>query len=120
MIVIKRIWNLFGDIKVSFLLLMAASATLFAGSLCAGKHYSLFNELNRLRVQDWIADHITLEPELVWWVPLLFIIMGCLGANIFICACNRVSALIGQRKSDPGIRFVHLLTPSLSSTFCFS
>ncbi len=110
---IKRIWNILGDIKVSFALFMAASATLFTGSLYAGKYYSLFNELNHLRVQDWLADHIALQPELVWWIPLLFIIMGCLGVNIFICACNRVTVLIRQRKIDPEIRFFHLLTPSL-------
>ncbi|MBN1830705.1 MAG: hypothetical protein JW896_01180 [Deltaproteobacteria bacterium] len=110
---IRRIWNILGDIKVSFALLMAASATLFTGSLYAGDHYSLFNELNHLRIQDWVADHITLQPERVWWIPLLFIIMGCLGANIFMFACNRVAALVRQRKLDPNIRFFHLLTPSL-------
>ena len=92
---------------------MVASATLFTGSLYAGNHYSLFNELNRLRVQDWFAGHVTLHLELIWWVPVLFIIMGCLGANIFICACNRVAALIGQHKSNPLILFFHLLTPSV-------
>jgi len=111
--VIKRIWNILGDIKISFVLLMAASATLFTGSLYAGNHYSLFNELNRLRVQDWVADHITLQPEMVWWIPVLFIIMACLGANTFICACNRVAALIGPRKSGSGFHFFHLLTPSI-------
>jgi hypothetical protein len=110
---IKRIWNILGDIKISFVLLMAASATLFTGSLYAGNHYSLFNELNRLRVQNWFADHVLLQPELVWWVPLLFIIMGCLGVNIFICTCNRVSALFNQRKSNPRILFFYLLIPSI-------
>jgi hypothetical protein len=111
--VIKKIWNVWGDIKISFVLLMAASTILFVGSLYAGNHYSLFNELNRLRVQDWFADHMISQPELVWWIPVLFIIMGCLGVNVFICACNRVTALIGQHKSDLGMHFFHSLIPSI-------
>jgi hypothetical protein len=111
--VVKKIWNILGDIKISFVLLMAASATLFTGSLYAGNHYSLFNELNRVRVQDWLADYFGPQSELVWWIPVLFIIMGCLGVNIFICACNRITALIGQRKSGSGHHFFHLLTPSI-------
>lgn len=102
-----------GDIRISFVLLMAASATLFTGSIYAGRHFSLFRELNRLRVQDWLAVHMRSQPELVWWIPVLFVIMGALGLNTVICASNRVARLI-QRRSVllPG-KFFYLLTPSL-------
>lgn len=102
-----------GDIRISVVLLMAASATLFTGSIYAGRHFSLFRELNRLRIQDWLAVHMRSQPELVWWIPVLFVLMGALGLNTVICACHRVSRLIPQRSSLPRGKFFYLLTPSL-------
>ncbi len=102
-----------GDIKISFVLLMAASTTLFIGSNYAGAHFSLFREMNRLSVPDWLAVHLKAEPELTWWVPVLFFIMGALGLNTLICIGNRVTRLISQRKTlQPG-SFFHLLIPSI-------
>jgi hypothetical protein len=111
--VVKRIWDLLGDIRISFVLLMIASATLFTGSIYAGGHFSLFGEMNRLRVQDWLAVHIKAQPELSWWIPMLFVIMGALGLNTFICASSRIARLIPQRRAlSPG-KFFFLLIPSL-------
>jgi hypothetical protein len=111
--VVQKIWNIIGDIKISFVLLMAASATLFTGSIYAGGHFSLFRELNRLRVQDWLAVHMKAQPELAWWIPVLFVIMGALGLNTFICASNRVARLIPQRYALSSRKFFYLLVPSL-------
>ena len=110
---VKKIWNILGDIRISFVLLLAASATLFTGSIYAGNHFSLFREMNRLRVQDWLAVHWASHPELVWWIPLLFVIMGVLGLNTFICATNRVARLISQRATLAPWHFFYLLIPSL-------
>ena len=110
---VKKIWQISGDIKVSFFLLMSASATLFIGSVYADRHFSLFRELNRVRVQDWLSLHMDSKPELVWWIPVLFIIMGFLGVNTFICAFDRVSRLLPQRKLMPGKNFFYLITPSI-------
>ncbi len=110
---VKKIWDMLGDIRISVVLLMAASATLFIGSIYAGRHFSLFRELNRLRVQDWLAVHIRSQPELVWWIPVLFVLMGALGLNTVICASNRVARLIHRRNTIPPGKFFYLLTPSL-------
>ena len=53
------------------------------------------------------------RPEVVWWIPLLFLIMGMLGVNTFICATDRVCRLIGQRRGMPPGRLLYLLIPSL-------
>jgi len=54
----KSIWTAIGDIRVAFVLLIAASATLFTGALYAGSNFSLFHELNRHRIQDWLPGQI--------------------------------------------------------------
>lgn len=113
MIGMKKAWNFLGDIKVAFVLLVAASATLLTGAFYAENNFSLFRELNRLRIQDWLPAHWAAQPERVWWVPLLFVIMAALGINTFICASNRVARLLRQRHGlSPGT-FFHLMTPSL-------
>jgi hypothetical protein len=113
MIAMKKIWNGFGDIRIAFILLITASATLMTGAFYAEHHFSLFRELNRMRIQDWLPVHLADQPQWVWWVPLLFLVMAALGINTFICASNRVARLLRQRRTlSPG-RFFYLLTPSL-------
>lgn len=109
----KTIWNAIGDIRVAFVLLVAASATLFTGAIYAGDNFSLFQELNRHRVQDWLPAQLASQPDLVWWIPLLFLIMGLLGLNTFACATTRMARLIRQRRSMSRGRFLHLMMPSL-------
>ncbi|WP_419655636.1 uncharacterized protein Dvar_47300 [Desulfosarcina variabilis str. Montpellier] len=109
----KSIWNAIGDIRVAFVLLIAASATLFTGALYAGGNFSLFHELNRHRIQDWLPGQLSSQPDLVWWIPLLFFIMGLLGLNTFACATTRMARLIRQRHSMAAGRFMHLLMPSM-------
>ena len=102
-----------GDIRVAFILLMAASATLFTGAFYAGGNFTLFHELNRHRIQDWLPTQLSSQPELVWWIPLLFLVMGLLGVNTFICATNRMARLIRQRRTMAAGRFIYLMMPSL-------
>lgn len=109
----KKIWSFLGDTRVAFVLLMGASGTLIVGSFYAQKHFSLFRELNRMRVQDWLQRHWTEQPELIWWVPVLFAIMTGLGLNTIICVLNRVARLVRQRDAHTRKRFFYLLTPSL-------
>ncbi len=109
----KRVWNFLGDIRISFVLLISASVVLYLGSVYANHHFAFFRALNEIRVQDWLTEHIPVHVELAWWVPVLFVVMGLLGLNTFICACNRVSELIPRRGAMPQILFLHKLTPSI-------
>lgn len=109
----KKAWNVLGDIKFAFILLITASATLMTGAFYAERHFSLFRELNHMRIQEWLPVHLAAQPQWVWWVPLLFVVMAVLGINTFICASNRVARLLRQRRKVPPGRFFYLLTPSL-------
>ncbi len=110
---VKKIWDALGHIKLSFYLLVAASFTLFSGSIISNRHFSFFSTLNESRVQDWLSINFLSHMALTWWIPLLFLIMALLGVNIFICACNRVSALIAQRDRMSFVKLMVKLSPSV-------
>lgn len=110
---LKKIWHLAGHIKVSFVLLMLSALTLFIGSMYGNNHFTLIRALNRTRVQDWFMANIEAHADAIWWTPLLFIIMACLGVNIFICAVNRMVQILSQRRSSSKKRLFYLLTPTL-------
>lgn len=110
---LKKIWHFAGDIKTSFVLLTLASLILFTGSMYGNNYFALFRELNRTRVQDWLLENMAANLSVIWWVPVLFIVMGCLGLNTFICATNRVTNLLSRRHSFSKMRFFYLLTPSI-------
>jgi hypothetical protein len=113
MSMVKRIWNVLGDTRIAFFLLFSSSATLLTGAFYAENNFSLFRELNRMRIQEWFPMHWSADPEKIWWIPLLFIFMTGLGINTFICASNRVARLLRQRCTWPAGKFFHLLIPSL-------
>lgn len=110
---LKKIWNMAGHIKVSFVLLMLSSLVLFIGSMYANSHFTLIRALNRTRVQDWFMANLAAHASAIWWTPLLFIIMACLGVNIFICAVNRMAQILVQRRTVSKKRLFYLLTPTL-------
>ncbi len=110
---LKSIWHTLGDIRLAVILLLTASATLLAGSFHAEDHFSLFMALNHMRIQDWLPVQWASRPELVWWIPVLFVIMALLGINTFVCAANRCLRLVGQRRNMARGRFFYLLIPSL-------
>ena len=110
---LKTIWNAMGDTRIAVVLLMLASATLLTGALHAEGHFSFFMELNHIRIQDWLPVRWASRPDLVWWIAPLFIVMGLLGINTFICASNRCLLLISQRNSLTPKRFFYLMIPSL-------
>lgn len=109
----RCLWNALGDVRVAFILLLAASATLFSGAIYAGGNFSLFMQLNRQRIQDWLPVQLVERFDVVWWIPLLYLIMGFLGVNTFICATNRVCRLVRQRGNLPPGRLFFLSIPSL-------
>ncbi len=109
---INKLWNLLGDIRVSFWLLMAGAALFFTGMLYSSFDYSYFKAMNELRIQDWLARQLTSRPEANWWLPLLLIILTLLGINTVICTINRLRELASDtNKKD--YRFILSLLPSI-------
>ncbi len=110
---VKIIWNFLGDLKLAFWLLLTASGILVIGSYYTNAHFSFFRTLNETRIQDWLAQYLLSHFHLTWWLPLLFVAMGLLGMNIFICTTNRIIALIHLRKKMKRSLFIVRLAPSV-------
>ena len=113
----KKIWQVLGDTRIAFFLLLATSVALFTGSFYAENNFSLFRQLNHMRIQDWFTAHWAIEPEKIWWIPLLFLFMTGLGINTLCCASSRIAALFRHRRTWPAGKFFHLLIPSLIHLF---
>ncbi len=109
---IRKLWNVIGDIRLSFWLLLAAAALFFTGSLYTSLDFSYFKAMNELRIQDWLSRELPARPGANWWLVPLFAVLFLLGVNTVICTLNRVIALFSARtKTD--YRFVLALLPSV-------
>ena len=108
-----KIWQFLGSIRLSFWLLISGAGVLFIGSHYTNIHFSFFQTLSQTPIQTWLWNHLPNSPERVWWIPILFGIMGLLGLNILVCAFQRISKLFAQKGKDPGLDFFNKLTPSI-------
>lgn len=90
----KTIWTVLGDLRIAVVLLMAATATLLIGSVYANRNFSLFMELNRARIQDWLPDQLASRPELVWWIPVLLIVSDS-GVGVIVAGLTLIMVLMG-------------------------
>lgn len=108
---IKKLWNSLGDIRLSFWLLLAATALFFAGSFYTSLDFSYFKTMNEIRLQDWLLRELPSRPGANWWLVPLLCVLILLGVNTIICTLNRVIALFSARtKTD--YRFILSLFPS--------
>ena len=110
---LTKLWNFMGSIRLSFWLLISGSIILFIGSLYTNSHFSFFQSLSQTRFQIWLSRHLFSSPELVWWTPVLFVIMGCLGLNILVCAIQRMTYIFSHSERKGVFQFFHKLTPSV-------
>jgi len=110
---LKKIWNKLGDLRLTFWLLLAAAVLFFAGSFYANNNFSYTTTLNRMPVQEWLSRNASGNWHLSWWIPVLFVVMGLLGINTFICSYNRIASLLPLRHQLTFRRFFLKMTPSL-------
>ncbi len=110
---IRKIWKFLGSLELAFWLIMITSAVLFTGTLCTGANYSFFQTLNSTRIQDWLIQNFNGNILITLWLPALFIVMGLLGVNVFVCACQRISSLLPMREKIKPVKWLILLIPSL-------
>ncbi len=109
----KRIWNFLGDVRVTFWLLIAIMATMYAGSLLASIDYKLFDGMNGRAVQDWFLETGITRLAYTAWVPFLFALFGAFGINTVACTSSRFVAVLARRRSLSVRRLLVLLSPSL-------
>ena len=110
---ISKAWRFLGSIRLSFWLLVSGAVCLGIGSFYVHAHFSFFRSLSQTPIQIWLARHLSSSLSLVWWIPLLFIIMGGLGINILVCASQRTANLFRQGNTNGSLQFIHKLTPTL-------
>lgn len=109
---LKRIWDSLGDIRLSFLLLLAAAALFLAGMFHSSFDYSYFRAMNELRIQDWLARELPSRPGANWWLPALVCVLFLLGANTVICTFTRIITLVAGPKRS-AYHFMQSLLPSI-------
>jgi hypothetical protein len=110
---IKKFWNLCGDMKVNFWLMFAISINLAIGSFYVKWYPKVFSTLNYSLVQDWFAEFGKNQLAHIWWLALLFTLAFFLGITTLVCIIKRVNQLWPQRK-QLGFRFFSVrLSPSL-------
>lgn len=110
---IRKIWNLCGDMKVNFWLIFAVSISLAVGSYYVQGYPKLFSPLNNSLVQDWFAEFGKYQLGHIWWLAVLFILAFLLGLTTFVCVMKRINQLWPQRKQLGFRAFSVRLSPSL-------
>lgn len=110
---IRKFWNLCGDMKVNFWLMFAISINLAIGSFYVKWYPKLFSPLNYSLVQDWFRELGKNQLAHIWWLALLFTLAFFLGITTFVCVIKRVNQLWPQIK-QLGLRIFSVrLSPSL-------
>ena len=109
---IKRIFNLAADIRITFYLLIAVAVIMLAGSFYTAADSVLFKTINGLRIQDWFLSSGIVNISKTWWLPLLFLSFGFLWLNLAACTAKRISVLWPRRKNIPAKQFVLFMIPS--------
>ena len=109
----KRSWDICGDMKVNFWLIVAIAINLAAGAYSIKYNPTFFRMLNHLPVQDWFLAYGRHQPEQCWWLALLFVLAFILGINTFVCAVKRIALLWLQKRSLGFRAFSLKISPSL-------
>lgn len=110
---IKRLWKMLGDLRLSFYLLVGASAIFVTGAAYATLKYKFFDGLNAMRMQAWMTMNFLSNISITWWIPVLIFILSILGINTFICSADRIISLVKSGSKVNYRKFFHSLTPCL-------
>jgi hypothetical protein len=92
-VVLRKIWDFCGEVRVNFWLLLLISLNLGIGSYYLKFNYALFNPLNHLLIQEWIQKAGPINPAQVWWLATLLLLLAFLGTNTLVCALKRLIQL---------------------------
>jgi len=116
--VLKRIWHFFGNVKVTFYLLLIITFSFALGSYYVKYNPQVFKQMNNSLIQDWFSLHGQYYPEKIWWLVMLLFSLFALGINTCICTLNRLMSLFSNRKQMSNKIFLLKIIPSLTH-ICF-
>ncbi len=106
----KRIHDFLGSVKLTYWLLISATALFITGSLYSYRFYKYYEKMDVVPFQKWLSDNIS-SPSMTWWVIMLYIVLSLLTVNTIVCTINRLKFLIKKRKNFQGT-FFKLVIPS--------
>jgi hypothetical protein len=109
---LRKLWRLCGDVKITFYLLLLISSNLVIGSFYVNRFPQIFRPLNNLLLQDWFRLYGNNYPEKIWWLWTTFGFLVALGLNTAICAIDRIVDLLARRKQMDIKIFLLKITPS--------
>ena len=110
---IRKIWNALADVRLTFWLLMAIAAVMFAGSLYSLVEYQFIDSLNETTVQNWFITRGIGRIGLSWWIAALFLCFTLFGVNLVACTVQRLGALLRASRNYSPVQFFTLLCPTL-------
>ena len=108
-----RIWKFLGSSRLAFWLLISGAGCLAAGAWYTNSFYSFYTTLSTTPVHIWLGSRLKEQFFMVWWMVLLFGVMGCLGGNILVCAVQRIVQIYGQRSGIRTPVLIKTLLPSM-------
>jgi hypothetical protein len=116
---LKKIWHLCGSVKLTFYLLLFISLNLLTASFYVKAYPRVFGPLNNLLFQEWLRLYGKYQPEKIWWLLTLSVLLIAFGINIAVCTVDRLLALWSKRdQMGKGVLFLRT-SPSLIH-ICFS
>ena len=115
---LKKIWHVCGNVKVTFWLLMFIVFNLAAGSFYVKFYPHIFRPMNDFLFQDWVRLYGRNYPDKIWWLWMLLGLIFALGINTGVCTVDRIITLWSNRKKMGSKIFFLRITPSVTH-ICF-
>ncbi len=110
---LQRIWTMCGSVNVTFCLLLLVSFNLAIASFYVKCYPHIFRPLNNLLLQDWFRLYGQNNPDKIWWLYTMLVLLLALGFNTGICTLDRMQNLLARRHTMDMRGFLLKITPSL-------
>lgn len=110
---LRSIWRFYGNVRLTFWLLILISCTLAIGSYFIRFSPQVFRPLNSLLFQEWFGAYGEQHASRIWWLWVLFGLLLALAINTIACTTDRLTILWNKRgQMGRGVFFLKI-TPSL-------
>jgi hypothetical protein len=116
---LKKIWRICGNVKLTFYLLLFISLNLVTASFYVKAYPRIFGTLNSLVFQEWFRLYGGYHPGEIWWLLTLSGLLMALGVNIAVCTIDRLLSLWSNRDQMTTRVLFLRASPSLIH-ICFS